>query len=411
MNPRYQVPYIPLGSTLGDLELQAVQRVITSGESLSCGIERERFEEEFAAYVGVPHAISVTNCTVALELATYLANIGPGDEVIAPTQTYQATVQPLLGRDDITVRFCDVDPDTLNIDPGHLQSLISDKTRAIYLVHYGGTPVDMTAVTALARDYGVIVVEDCAHSLGASYHAEVPGSLGDIGCFSFQSYKNMTTLGEGGMITVKDERLAEVLRRIRAIEPDADFRPRSSTTLAGHAPPTDAVFRHDKNAYTDDCVKLRHPGTNSTLAEPAAAVGRVQLQRLPEFTERRTAIAERLDAGLRAVPGIRVQIRSADVVSAHHLYTCFLDPAAGISRDALIDALDEAGIEVVQRYFPIHLLPEWRHRGHGPGECPVAERLWFDEQINLPIYPQMADAQVEYVISTLAQLVADARRS
>lgn len=405
MSPTYKVPYIPVGSTLGDRELRAVQQVITSGSSLSCGAERDKFEEEFAAYLDVPHAISVTNCTVALELATYLADIRPGDEVIAATQTYQATIQPLLGRDDITVRFCDVDPDTLNIDPGHLQELISDKTRAIYLVHYGGMPIDMAPVSALARRYGVTIIEDCAHSLGASYYGSTPGSIGDIGCFSFQSYKNMTTLGEGGMITVKNDHYAAVLRRIRAIEPDADFRPRGTATLAGHSTPTDGVFRHEKNAYTEDCIGIRHPGTNSTLAEPAAAVGRVQLRRLPEFTERRTVIAGRLDAALGEIPGIRVQTRNADVPSAHHLYTCFLEGSTSTRRDALIDALSKAGVEVVQRYFPIHLLPEWRHRGHGPGECPTAERLWFNEQVNLPIYPQMADWQVDYMIDTLARLV------
>jgi len=401
----YKVPYLPSGSIFGEAEIEAVRRTLMSGKTLSCGLEREAFEEEFAAFVGVPYAVSVTNCTVALELATYLAQVRPGDEVIAATQTYQATIQHLLGS-GVTVKFCDIDANTLNIDPDCLASLIGPRTRALYLVHYGGASADMAPIMDLADRHGITVIEDCAHSVGATYRGRMPGGLGHIGCFSFQSYKNISTLGEGGMLTFKDERWNAKLRRIRAIEPDADFRPRTPTSLGSYAWPADEIERHDKNAYSEDCVAVRYPGTNSTLAEPAAAVGRVQLRRLSEFLERRTQIANRLDAGLSAIPGIRVQQRNPDAPSAHHLYTCFLDPDTGLDRDAIARVLNEDSIEIQLRYFPLHLLPEWRASGHGLGECQVAERVWFHEQLNLPIYPQMADWQVEYMIERVAAAVS-----
>lgn len=404
----YRVPYLPLGSLLGMEELAAITRVIESGETLSCGTERDLFEQEFAAYTGAAHAVSVTNCTVALELATYLLELQAGDEVIAATQTYQANVTPLLAS-DVTVKFCDIDPGTLNVSPDAFERLITNRTKALFLVHLGGFPADMAPIMEIANRHGVRVVEDCAHALGTRYRGQSPGTFG-FGCWSFQSYKNMTTLGEGGMVTVSDPDHARVLSRITAIEPDADFSPMSQSPFAGLSEPADEIERHAKNAYTEQCLALRHPGTNATLAEPAAAVGRVQLAKLDFFVGRRREIAYRLDEGLGDLPGLRLQPRFDGVESSHHLYTFFITPEAGIDRDELARRLDADGIQVQLRYFPVHLLPEWRRLGHGLGECPVAERIWFREQMNLPIYPQLADWQVDFMIESVKAAWTGLRR-
>lgn len=403
MLDRLAVPYKPVGSLFGEDEVTAVRRVLASGRTLSCGPERDAFEDEFAAYTGAAHAVSVTNCTVALELGSYLAGVGEGSEVIATTQTYQATVAHLLGR-GVRVRFADIDPDTLNIDPQSISDLLTSETKAVYLVHHGGVSADMTAVLAAVKDVGATVIEDCAHSLGGTYQGRHPGTLGDVGCFSFQSYKNISTLGEGGMVTVQNDDWADTLRKIIAIEPDADFAPRDSSQLGSYAWADRRVDWHAKNAFDEDCVNLRFGGTNSTLAEPAAAVGRVQLKRIGEFLTRRTTIADWLDEELSGIEHIRLPKRHSDVVSSNHLYTCFVRPTAPRSRDDLVTSLREKGIEVQLRYFPLHLLPEWRREGHALGECPVAERVWFDELLQLPIYPQMEDWQVEY----MAESVRDA---
>lgn len=397
---RYTVPYLPTGSTFDQDDIDAVVRVLQSGDKLSCGPERDAFEADFKAYTNAAYALSLTNCTVALELATYLLDLQPGDEVVAATQTYQANVTPLLGL-PVQVRFCDIDPDTLNVSPQAFEALVTDRTKALYLVHHGGIPADIDAIMRVANEHGIKVVEDCAHALGASYHDRSPGTLGHFGCWSFQSYKNISTLGEGGMLTVADDRHAQVINRIRAIEPDADFAGRGATPFRDHEAPTDDLERHAKNAYEQDCIALRHPGTNSTLCEPAAAVGRVQLRRLDALVGRRREIADRLDKGLAEISGLRMQTRRPGVDSAHHLYTFFLDPATGVVRDDLIRRLDERGIQIQLRYFPVHLLPEWRMRGHRLGECPTAERIWFHEQVNLPIYPQMEDWQVDFMIETI----------
>ncbi|MGW7557139.1 DegT/DnrJ/EryC1/StrS family aminotransferase, partial [Streptomyces rimosus] len=198
MDRSYVVPWGKRGSILAEAEVAVLTELIHEDTPLSMGGRRERFERSFAGTVGSKHAISVTSGTVALELAIRMLDLEPGDEVIATPQTYQATVQPLLDY-DVRVRFCDIDPDTLNIDASAVEALITPRTKALLLVHYGGCPAEMDAIMALARRHGFLVLEDCAHALGARYRGRAPGSLADIATFSFQNAKNITTLGEGGM--------------------------------------------------------------------------------------------------------------------------------------------------------------------------------------------------------------------
>ncbi|MGN2635050.1 DegT/DnrJ/EryC1/StrS family aminotransferase [Nocardia takedensis] len=400
----FVVPYLPVGTTYGPEELAVLTECVTSGESLSCGKQRAAFEQEFAAYLGVKHAISLANCTVALELATYLCDLKAGDEVIATAQSYQATVTPLL-MSPATVKFCDIDPVALNIDPAVIEKLLTERTKAIYLVHYGGTMADMRAIRELARDRGIVIVEDSAHAIGAERDGIRPGTGGSLGCFSFQSYKNISTLGEGGMITTDDDQWAERLRRLRSIEPDATYAPRSTAHLGPYQAPADGVFRHEKEAFIADCVDIRHPGTNSTLAEPAAAVGRVQLRRLGELVAARQHVADTLDAALADLPGVRVQRLPDNTISARHLYTFFVNDEARVAQPELLGLLLRHGIEVQQRYFPLHLLSEWRYRGGGLDQCPVAEETWFHRMVNLPIYPQMTQHQLDYMVKVLRDLL------
>ena len=401
---RFVVPYLPVGTTYGRAETDVLMRCLESGRSLSCGEERDAFEREFAEHLGVRHAVSVANCTVALELATHLCDLREGDEVIVTSQSYQATATPLL-TGPATVRFCDIEPEALNIDPARVAELVNGRTRAVFLVHYGGDLADMVALRAIAQDHGLVLVEDCAHALGTRRDGILPGTSG-LGCFSFQSYKNISTLGEGGMITTDNDAWAERLRRLRSIEPDADYVVRAAPGLGSHAaPPDDGVFRHEKESFYADCTRVRHPGTNSTLPEPAAAVGRVQLRRLPELLAARSAVARQLDLGLGRLRGVRVQRRDPASESAHHLYTFFVEPDSAVTQADVLASLVADGVEVQQRYFPIHLLAEWRRLGNHVGQCPVTEDLWFHRMVNLPIYPQLTTDQVQHMVEAVARAV------
>ena len=382
----WRVPYRSRGSMLGSAEVAALERLFASDLSLSCGTERDAFEEEFRGVVGAEYAISLTNCTVALEFATFLIGLRQGDEVISVSQTYHATVQPLVDK-GVRVVFCEVDPTTLNVDLSHLESLITSRTRAVYVVHHGGRCIDLNALGDLASSHDLRVVEDCAHALPSMSRGQHAGTL-DIGCFSFQSYKNISTLGEGGMLTVRRAAENERARAARSIEPVASYRKRSQPAEISI---TDRrVYWHHRDSFDRDCTSIEWAGTNSTLAEPACAVGRVQLSRLGEFAARRAAIAKRYDAGIRELPGVELLAgtRGGDV-HANHLYT-FRLTAGAEARDFLLGVLIDSGVEIQQRYFPVHLMPEWRLKS-GETKLPVTERVWFGEQVQLPIYPQLVD--------------------
>ncbi|MFF3139585.1 DegT/DnrJ/EryC1/StrS family aminotransferase [Streptomyces mirabilis] len=397
MPQRYAVPYSPIGSRLDESDVAAVREVMLSEATLSQGLVRERFEAAFAEHIGVRHALSVTSGTVALELAIHLLDLVPGDEVITTPQTYQATIQPLLDR-DVRVRFADVDPTTANIDPERVAELVTPRTRAIIIVHYGGLPADMDTLLRVARDHDLILVEDAAHALGSVLHGHRPGGIGHIGCFSFHSSKNITTLGEGGMITTDRDDWAERLRRIRGNEADMVLTPRRGGFAKSSGPPPGALYPGE--AYTHDCLRFRRAGTNATLSEAAAAVGLVQLGKLPKLVARRQAIAARLMTELAEFDTVRVPVVPTGVEHAFHLFTFSVDPLC-IDRDELVRCLAAEGVETYLRYFPLHLLPEWRARGHDYGECPAAERSWFLEHMNLPCHPRLSDTQVELLATAL----------
>lgn len=405
----FSVPYSSVGSVFGSEEVAAVAAVLESGGPLAGGPIRAKFESRLAEILGVPYAFTTPSCSSALEIATQLLDLRPGAEVIATPQTYQATLSSLLVRTDVIVRFCDVDPVTLNADPASVAALANDKTAAIFIVHYGGLMADVEAIATVARQYGALLVEDCAHAIGADRGGRAPGSVGDLGCFSFQGTKNISTLGQGGLLTCRDPDLAARVARVRDYEPDATFRPARGMPLHPWAAPTSGAFEHEKNAFTHECIDLRHGGHNGVMSEAAAAVGLVQLDRLDHLVSRRANIADAFDRGISQVEGMRVQSVSHVHRHAHHLYTCFITPGPGIDREGVATALRRRGVEVVLRYFPIHLLPEWRRLGHGPGECPVAERVWFTEQVNLPLYPSLTDDQVALVVESVRASVEELR--
>jgi perosamine synthetase len=395
----YEVAFPRRGSTVGTVELATLSVLVDSTDTLSMGGWRDEFEQQFREHIGTRHAMTVTSGTVALELAIHLADLRPGDEVLVTPQTFQATIQPLLDY-DVTVKFCDIDPVSLNIDPAAVESAIGDRTAAVLLVHYGGYPAEMDRIVRAAHRHGAVVIEDCAHTLGASYHGRRPGSLGDIGCFSFHTTKNITTLGEGGMVTFDRDDWAERLDRLRSNQVDGEFAP-----VDGTAPPPTPLLPWMKFAddvYERQVTAIRRAGTNATMSEAAAAVGVVQLSQLPDLAARRRMIAERLDDVVGRYAGTRLHRAPVGVTHAYHLYTCFVD-AGPAAREQLVKALDRRGVEVQLRYFPLHLLPEWRARGHRLGECPVAERSWFDRHVNLPCHPCLSDAQVDHLVVALAE--------
>jgi len=370
---------VPLADILVDSELRAaVDEVVRSGW-WSMGPKVLEFEQAFGEFCDVRHALAVANGTAALHLALLAAGCGPGDEVILPSLNFVAAANA-IAHTGATPVFCDISgPDDLNLDPADLEAAIGPRTKAVLVLHYGGFPCDMQAVRELSEQRGLIVIEDAAHAPGATWQGRPCGGLGLVGCFSFFSNKNLP-LGEGGMIVTEDDALAERLRLLRS---------HGMTTLTWE--------RHRGHASSYDVVAQ---GFNYRLDELRAAIGLVQLRRLPDENARRGTISARYRERLDGVNGITMPFGELEVgtTSAHHLAVALLPEGR---RDDVRAALSERRIQTSVHYPPIHLFTHYTELGSRrplPRTEAVAARV-----VTLPLYAHMRDEQIELVTEGLIE--------
>lgn len=249
------VPQYGQGSGVTSEDLEFMAEVIGRRSHLSDGQEVARFEQAFCDATGAKHAVAVTSCTMALELTSRILGLEPGDEIITTSLTFQATVSAYVGS-GVRVKFADIDPNTLCLDADSVASLVTPRTKAIITVHYGGLCGDIAELRDLADQFGLWLIEDCAHALGASVDGRSAGTWGDIGCWSFHSLKNISTLGQGGMLTTSDATLADRLRRLRTIEPDADFVRRRAADLRGFPPSNEPESGYPREKHLQPRLRL-----------------------------------------------------------------------------------------------------------------------------------------------------------
>lgn len=374
---------VPLADiTLGPEEVAAVTEVLQSGW-LSMGPKTQEFEERFAQFLGVKYAFAAANGTAALHLASEVIGLGPGDEVLCPALTFVASANAILYTGAKPV-FVDVTGShDLNLSVDDAAAKVSERTKAIMVVHYAGYSVDMDAIAALARRWGLKIIEDCAHAPGTVYHSgqgpRLAGTLGDVGCFSFFSNKNMTT-GEGGMVVTHDDELAGKIKTARS---------HGMTTLTWD--------RHRGHSFSYDVVAK---GYNYRLDEMRAALGLVQLQRLESGNATRRDLTHAYRGKLKDLDHIEVPFRDAPDGSAHHLFPILLkDPA---KRTDFMAALARQGIQTSIHYPPVHLFSYYRslweegHNHHLPLTEGIASRL-----VTLPLYPSLTMAQLDAVVAAI----------
>jgi perosamine synthetase len=405
----WKVPYSGISNQLGLEEAEALVHVLNQ-DCLNKGPTARKFEDAFSQRIGVKHALAMNSCTTALFLSAQILGLQEGDEVITTPQTFWVTTWPMLVR-KCKIRFADIDPNSLNIDPATIEPLVTENTRAIYVVHYGGQAVDMDPVMEIARKYNLRVVEDCAHAPAALYKGRCVGTFGDVGCFSFHSLKNMTT-GEGGMLVTNDDALYEFAEPLGTIHMYGKMVDRRDKRIGPYAEP--AYYRdwHVKQSFNKDYIDGRFEvGNNYRMSDLQAAVGLVQLGKLDALNNRRREIAHRLDQGLSEIDGITIQAEQPYAHHIYHLYTFFFHPEiVGASKDDFIRYLEqEEGVQIVIRYFPVHLLAEFRALGYQFGECPVAERQYFEYQIQLPIFGHLTDEQIDHMIAAVRRGVEKLR--
>jgi dTDP-4-amino-4,6-dideoxygalactose transaminase len=347
------------------------------------------FEQEFAAFIGAKHTLAVTNATAALHLASLAAGIGPGDEVIIPSLTFVATANAVRYTGATPV-FADIENlDWLNISPASIETRITERTRAILVVHYAGFPCDMPAIMKIARKHSLVVLEDSAHAIGSKLEGRSLGTWGAIGCYSFFSNKNMTT-GEGGMLATDDDALAEKLRILRS---------HGMTSLSWD--------RHQGHAYSYDVVDL---GYNYRIDEIRSALGRVQLRKLPAGNQRRgelTALYRELLAEL--APQVELPFGKPRGTSCYHILPALLPK--GTDRIRFMEALKQQGFQTSIHYPPVHHFQiyhaEWQKRA---ATLPVTEEV-ARREVTLPLYPTMRTEQVHWVAQAVKEALqeSDAR--
>ncbi|MFC1706636.1 DegT/DnrJ/EryC1/StrS family aminotransferase [Planctomycetota bacterium] len=359
-------------------EKAALAEVIDSGW-ISMGPRVRELEDRFANLIGREFAVAVSSCTAALHLAAITLDLGPGDEVIVPSFTFVSTANAVHFTGATPV-FADIKgPDDWTLDPTDVAGKVTERTRAVVAMHYAGYPCDMEGLDAVCRAHGLTLLEDACHGLGGSLGGRAMGALSKGGCFSFYSNKVITT-AEGGMLTTDDESIATRARRLRA-------HGMTRTSL-------DAA----RGTMGYDVLEV---GYNYRLDELRAAMGLVQLDRLPRAIERRRILVDAYRARLADIRGVSCPRHGERGEPACYLLPVLLESA---DRDALRKRLLTAGVETSMHYPPVHRF--MHYRALTPADLPVTD--WVAARaVTLPLYPSMSHEQVDYVCDSLVQAVRE----
>ena len=377
---------LPYGhQQIDEEDIDAVVQVLRS-DWITTGPKVGEFEEAMADYLGVRHAVAYSSGTAALHGASFAADLGPGDEAITTPITFCATANCVLYQGATPV-FADVSPDTLNIDPEQVASVITPRTKAILPVDYAGHPVDLDALLKLAEQHNLVVIEDAAHALGAEYQGRRVGGLSHMTVFSFHPVKHITT-GEGGMVTTDSPDLARRLRMFRNHGIDPEARQRQGST---------------NGQWYYEMTEL---GYNYRLSDINCALGLSQLKKMPCNIKRRREIAQDYSDAFAEIAGVITPTERPDSKSSWHIYPIrlSLDEFNGGRRE-IFQALRAENIEVNVHYIPVHLHPYYRDRfKYQGGEYPVAEKA-YEQFITLPIFPGMTGEDTADVIEAVRKVI------
>ena len=376
-------------------EADAVRDVVLSNKvNYWTGTECREFEKEFAAWCGTRYAIALSNGTLALDVALKALGIGPGDEVVVTPRTFIASVSCVVTAGATPV-FADVEADSGNISAATISKVVTPRTKAVICVHLAGWPCDMDPIMAMAHACGLKVIEDCAQAHGARYKGRCVGSIGHVGAWSFCQDKIMTTGGEGGMVTTNDEALW-----------------RDMWSFKDHGKSYEAVYER------------KHPpgfrwvhesfGTNWRMLEMQAAIGRIQLRRMADWTAKRMANAEAIWAACRPYAAVSVPTFPVGSDSAHAHYKCYVYVqssrlASGWNRDRIVEAINAQGVPCYQgSCSEVYLEKAFDDTGWRPVERLPAARELGESSIMFLVHPTLTQAEIDKTCSVLGQVLNEA---
>lgn len=371
-------------SFIGKEEIKEIVQTLNSGW-LTTGPKTKLFEKTFADYVGCKHAIGLNSCTAGLHLSLVASGISSGDEVITSPVTFPATTNVIVHQNAKPV-FIDIEPETLNMNCEEIESKINNNTKAILPVHFAGHPCDMDTIMMLAKKHNLTIIEDAAHALESKYHEKKIGTIGHFTSFSFYATKNITT-GEGGMLTVSDDNMAEKLR-----------------ILSLHGISKNAWKRYGKDGFQH--WELLMPGYKYNMFDLQACLGIHQLKKVETFLNRRNQIVKRYNAAFQEVDEIQLLKPKSGIKHAHHLYIIVVKTERlKVFRDVVLNEIQKRGIGVAVHFRSLHLQPFFKkHFNFKKGMFPQAE-YFSDRVISLPLYPKMTDQNVTKVIETVLEVL------
>lgn len=379
---QFSPPYI------GEEEVAEVVDTLRSGW-ITTGPKTKRFEAEFAAHLQAPAALALNSCTAAMHTALATYGVGPGDEVITSTVTFAATANVIehVGARPVLV---DVQADTFNMDPAAVERALSPRTRAIMPVHFAGHPVDLDEVEAFAKARDLLVIEDAAHALPASYRGRTIGSGDNPVAFSFYATKNLTT-GEGGMLTGN----LDMIDRARVV--------------SLHGMSRDAWRRYEASGTW--YYEVVRPGFKYNMTDVQASMGLCQLEKLTRMQQRRRAIVLRYDAAFGDVDALQIPARRDYVDHAWHLYVLRLRlEALTLDRARFIDELKALNIGTSVHFIPLHLHPHYRDKYGLEGAAFPVSSAEYPRCVSLPLHPGLSDQDVDDVIEAVRDVVTRFRR-
>ncbi|MGF9976248.1 UDP-4-amino-4,6-dideoxy-N-acetyl-beta-L-altrosamine transaminase [Viridibacillus arvi] len=381
--------YLPYGKQmLDDADIKAVINVL-KGDYLTTGPMISQFEERIAEYVGTKYAVAFTNGTAALHGACFAAGIGEEDEVITSPITFAASANCILYQGGKVV-FADIDQQTYNIDPLEIEKKITPNTKAIIPVHFTGQPAQLDAIHRLANEHNLVVIEDAAHALGATYKGKKVGALSDMTMFSFHPVKHITT-GEGGIITTNSKEYYEKLTQFRT-----------------HGITRNPVLLTENHGpwYYD----MQFLGYNYRMTDIQAALGCSQLDKLDSFVQRRKEIVAAYNEAFSNLLEVQTPYQQRDTDSSWHLYILKLNlDTLSVSRKKVFEELHKLNIGVNVHYIPVHTLSYYQELGYKRGSLPKSEQL-YEEIISLPLFPLMQEQDIKDVIDAVQYVIRKVRK-
>jgi len=385
----YKIPFSGRAHTYTGEEIEVALQAMQHAIPFTQGAYQDEFQERFCEYSGAAHAFALCNATAALELSAQLCRFKPGDEVIIPAHTFTSSAYPFLKK-GARIVWADIDLHTRVVTPETIQKCITDRTKAVVVVHLYGYAADMPAIMEVARDHGLIVIEDTAQALGSRIEGKLAGTFGDYGVYSFHSHKNITTLGEGGMLTVRDPDVARIIPMLRH---------------NGHC-----AFDYERERYwipamgNVDLPELHGEPlwpSNYCLGEVECALGSKLLERIDRMNQEKRERALRFIDAMGDFP----ELEFHRVEDDRHNYHLLVARVTNGKRDTIMQKLaEDEGIQCVVQYYPLYRYDLYRKASQGAAECPNTDDF-FDNMISFPFHHMMSDEDFETMIAATRRVL------